>query len=112
MAEPRIIYAPEARADFLALETYNAANDGEARAELIAARIDQTIINLAYMPGMGRQRPYLDAAARVFAVSPWLIVYTVLPELDGILVLRIVDGRRDVGTVFPARKARRRRPRQ
>ena len=45
MAEPQIIYSPEARADLLALETYIAAHDGEVRAELIISRIDETILN-------------------------------------------------------------------
>ena len=100
MAEPQVIYSPEARADLLALETYVAANDGEARAELIIGRIDETIFNLAYMPGMGRPRPYLDPGARAFAISPWLIVYAPLPDLEGIAVLRVIDGRRDLDAVF------------
>lgn len=108
MAEPQIIYSPEARADLLALETYIAANDGEARAELILGRIDEAIVNIAYMPGMGRPRPYLDPDTRAFAVPPWLIVYTLLPDLDGIAVLRVIDGRRDLDTVFARKRARKR----
>ena len=104
MAEPQIIYSPEARADLLALETYIATNDGEARAELIIGRIDEAILNLAYMPGIGRPRPYLAQDARAFAVSPWIIVYALLPDLDGIAVLRIIDGRRDLDAVFGRRK--------
>jgi plasmid stabilization system protein ParE len=65
MADPRVIYSPQARADLMAIETYIAANDGEARAELIIGRIDETIRNLAYMPGMGRSRAYTLNRERV-----------------------------------------------
>jgi len=111
MAEPQIIYSAEARADLLALESYIAANDGEARAELIIGRIDEAILNLAFMPGMGRPRSYLDPGTRAFAASPWIIVYALLPDLDGITVLRIIDGRRDLKTVFARRKKTRGRQR-
>ena len=104
MTDPQIIYSPEARADLLALESYIAANDGEARAELIIGRIDEAILNLAFMPGMGRPRAYLDPDSRAFAVSPWIIVYAVLPDLNGIAVLRIIDGRRDLDTMFSRQK--------
>jgi plasmid stabilization system protein ParE len=109
MAQPQIIYSPEARADILALATYIARIDGEARAELIVNRIDETIQVLAYMPAMGRPRFYLARAARVFAVSPWLVVYTPLPDLDGILVVRVVDGRRDLPAVLGKNRRRQRK---
>lgn len=109
MAQPQVIYSSEARADLLELETYIASHDGEARAELILDRLDETIATLAYMPGMGRPRPYLHRDARIFPVSPWIIVYTPLPDLDGILVVRVVDGRRDLNAVFLAKRRTKRR---
>ena len=109
MAEPQVIYSADARSDLMAIENYIAANDGEARAELIIGRIDETILNLAYFPGMGRSRPYLEPDARAFAISPWIIVYEPLPDLDGIAILRIIDGRRDLDAAFARRKRRPRR---
>jgi len=96
MALPQITYSPEARSDVLAIETYIATNDGEARAELIIDRIDETVLNLAYMPGMGGSRPYLDPVTYAFPISSWLIVYEPLPDLDGIAVLRVIHGARDL----------------
>jgi toxin ParE1/3/4 len=108
-AVPQVVYSPEARADLLAIETYIAVNDGEARAELIIGRLAETILNLAYMPGMGRSRPYLASGARAFSAAPWLIVYDLLPSLDGIVVLRVLDGRRDLDRLFAKRQRRARR---
>ena len=68
MAQPLVIYTPEARADLLALESYVAVHDGEARAELVIGRIEETIRTLAYMPRMGRARPYLAYGTLAFAV--------------------------------------------
>ena len=84
----------------LELELYIAERDGESRAELILGRIEETIRTLAFMPGLGRARPFLNRHMRAFPVSPWLIVYTTLPDLDGIRVVRVVDGRRDLAAVF------------
>ena len=109
MAVPQVIYSPEARADLLAIETYIAVNDGDMRAELIIGRLDEAILNLAYMPGMGRLRRYLEPGVRAFAVSPWVIVYELLPSLDGIIVLRVIDGRRDLDTVLAKGKRSRQR---
>lgn len=100
----RILVSPEAHADLLALERYIAERDGEPRAELILSRIEETIRTLAFMPGLGRPRPYLIRGARAFPQPPWLIVYSPLPDLDGIMVIRVVDGRRDLPGVFRRRK--------
>jgi plasmid stabilization system protein ParE len=66
----------------------------------VAARIRQTIDNLALMPGIGRRRHYLDPASRAFPVPPWLIVYEHFPQADGVRILRIIDGRRDLDYLF------------
>jgi plasmid stabilization system protein ParE len=106
---PQIVYSAQARIDLLAIETYIAINDGETRAELIIGRLEEALLNLAYMPGMGRSRPYLESGARAFAVAPWLIVYELLPSLDSIAVLRVIDGRRDLDAVFAKLRKRPRR---
>ncbi len=99
MAQLQIIVSAEARADLLALGRYIAEQDGEPRAELILGRIEETIRTIAFMPGLGRPKPYLNRSARAFPLPPWLIVYTPLPDLDGIRVIRVVDGRRDLPAV-------------
>ncbi len=63
-------------------------------------RIRKAFDSLAFMPGIGVQRTFLDPVSRVFPVPPWLIVYERLPQDDGIRILRIIDGRRDLPAVF------------
>ncbi len=100
MTELRVVLTGEAEADLLALERYIAERDGKQRANMILGRIYETIRTLAFMPGMGRPSPYLETGTRSFAVSPWSIFYVPLPELDGIRVVRVIDGRRDLDTLF------------
>jgi toxin ParE1/3/4 len=98
VAGPRIVFSAEARADLLELESYIAERDGSPRAELILERIDRTIQTLASMPGLGRPRPFLRPGRLVFPSPPWLILY--LPLLEGIQVIRVVDGRRDLPAIL------------
>jgi plasmid stabilization system protein ParE len=48
------------------------------------------------MPRIGRARDDLDGKPRTFAVWPWVIVYEPLRRGRGIIVWRIIDGRRDL----------------
>jgi len=100
VTELRIVYSAEARADLRALEDHIAERDGQLRADMVLGRIEETIHILAFMPGMGRPRPYLREGTRAFAVAPWTVIYEPLPELDGIRVIRVVDGRRDLPEIF------------
>jgi plasmid stabilization system protein ParE len=68
----------------------------EGRAEAILRRIHGTIETVATMPGKGRVRHDLPGEPQSFAIYPWLVLYQPLPERDGIIVLRVIDGRRDV----------------
>lgn len=73
---------------------------------MILGRIEETIRMLAFMPGLGRSSRYLIRGTRVFPQPPWLIVYTTLPDLDGIRGVRVIDGRRDLPTVLGGRRRR------
>jgi toxin ParE1/3/4 len=105
VSSKRIVFTQTARNDLASLENYIAENDGEARASIVRARLDRAVENLAMMPRMGGSRPYLKPGRRAFPVSPWTIYYTPLP--DGIRVLRIVDGRRDLPGLFGKNKKKR-----
>ena len=102
----RLIVSPEADADLDAIAAFIAEHDGATRAATIAERIRKTMDNLAFMPGMGRRRSYLRRDQRAFPVPPWTIYYEPLPD-GGIEVVRVLDGRRDLASVF---KKKRRRP--
>jgi plasmid stabilization system protein ParE len=100
VSSPRNVISPEARKDLEDLEAYIAEHDGELRATAIMDRLDKAVRNLALMPGMGGRRYYLKRNQRAFSVSPWTIFYEELPEREGINVVRVIDGRRNLPAMF------------
>jgi plasmid stabilization system protein ParE len=100
VAQPTVVFSREARADLLQIEAYLAHNAGEQRAELALARIRSTITLLSYNPAIGAPRSYTKKGEFAFPVRPWIIIFRPLPDLDGIYVLRVVDGRRDLPRVI------------
>lgn len=102
----RLVVSPEAEADIDAIAAFIAKRDGAARATAVAERIWQTMDNLAFMPGIGRPTKYFEPGQRAFPVAPWIIYYMPQPDRDGIDVLRIIDGRRDLPSVFKKKPRR------
>ncbi|MCC7266242.1 MAG: type II toxin-antitoxin system RelE/ParE family toxin [Caulobacteraceae bacterium] len=96
MGSPRIVLSRDAGRDLDQLGDWIATDVGELRAAAILRRIGLAIERIAALPGMGRVRRELEGAPRSFAVSPWIILYEPLPSGDGVLILRVVDGRRDL----------------
>jgi plasmid stabilization system protein ParE len=98
MTSPKASISPRAENDVRAIGRYIAERDGRARAEEVVERINKAVDLLALMPGIGGTRRYLKSGRRAFSVRPWLIVYR--PMKDGAHVLRVLDGRRDLPSVF------------
>jgi toxin ParE1/3/4 len=98
MPERRAYISPKALEDIKAIEDDIAEQSGEARADVVVARIDKAMDTLTFMPGIGNPRAYLEAGVRAFSVAPWTIYYRPLP--DGIRVLRVLDGRRNLPALF------------
>jgi plasmid stabilization system protein ParE len=67
---------------------------------MVMGRVEESIRLIAFLPGMGRARAEFGRSTRSFPVSPRVIVYRPLAELDGIRILRVVDGRRDLPAVL------------
>lgn len=97
-----LVVSPEADADLAVTAAFIAERDGFARATAVTERIWKTMRNLAAMPGMGSRKSYLDRNTRSFPVSSWTIVYTL--REDGITVIRILHGHRDLPAVFRKNK--------
>jgi toxin ParE1/3/4 len=100
MPGPSAQYADEASDDLRKLEDYIAERDGENAAQRVTDRIMRAADNLALMPRMGRLKRGLEPGTRAFAVRHWMIYYDILPDAEGVHVLRVIDGRRDLDTVF------------
>jgi toxin ParE1/3/4 len=94
-------------ADILEIDEVIRARDGALRADAIVARIMATIRTLSRTPGIGSARPYLAVDARAFSIRPWIVIYSALPDQEGIRVRRVLDGRRDIGAILRADRGQR-----
>jgi len=68
------------------------------KARAFASRLDEQFNALAVFPNRGRRRDELSAGYRSLPVPPFVIMYRVADE--NVEILRVVDGRRDFGTIF------------
>jgi toxin ParE1/3/4 len=96
MSQSRIVLSLDAERDLDELFDCIARDNGVGRAEAILGRIDEALQRIAATPRIGRIRRDLDGGPRTFAVSPWVVVYEPLSAGQGIVVWRVIDGRRDL----------------
>ena len=111
MTEPSFLLSPEAMADLSSIMDYIASRSGRLRPEQVLGRLTRTLAALAYSPGMGR-RTDLEGQPFMFPLAPWIIFYEPEPELTGIQVLRVYDGRRDLERLLLEYKRPQRVPRE
>lgn len=92
----RLVLAPKARADLFDIDTYIAQRNPLA-AERLIERLIQAMTSLAAMPKMGRTCEDLGLpSVRRFVVEKHHIFYVL--DGNGIRVVRVIHGRRDVAT--------------
>jgi toxin ParE1/3/4 len=92
--------APTAERDLDDIWDYVAKESGsiDIANRLIDALTDRFFL-LAGFPYLGRSRnEELGICCRSFAVGEYVIVYAV--EIEDVLILRVVHGRRDIETMF------------
>ena len=99
MARPLVVTSCQAEKDLVELFDRIADEHGLERAELVLRRIEATITSLAAWPRIGRIRKDLDGLPRTFSVWPWLLVYEPQKSGKGIVLWRVLDGRRDLPAV-------------
>lgn len=95
-----IVKSLAAERDLVELFDNIASDAGVGRAEAVLRRIEKTMDTLSQFPLIGRVRRDLAGAPRVFTVWPWLVIYEPRRKSDGIAVLRVLDGRRDLPNLF------------
>jgi toxin ParE1/3/4 len=93
----RIVKRPRALIDLAEIWAY-VANDSAVAADVFAARIDDVLRTLARQPRMGRIRPELGKDFRSFVVARYVIFY--LPRANGIEIVRVLHGSRDIHAIF------------
>lgn len=89
----KLRYSPAARQDLLEIWV-NIALDNPAAADRVVDRLEAVCVNLCAHPNLGRARPEIGEGARALVIDHWLALYTVEP--DGVQVVRVIDGARDL----------------
>lgn len=93
----RIIFSEEADSDLLQIHTYLAARN-RAAAVALASLFNSKIESLAQFPFIGRDRSIFSRELRGIVADNYVIFYCV--ERDRILIVRVLDGRRDIDSEF------------
>jgi toxin ParE1/3/4 len=93
----RIVRRPEAKNDLKEIWKYIAAQDPQ-RADKFLKSLDEVIKSLAKHPFMGKERSDIMEEIRSFPVKSYVIFYR--PLDDGIEVVRVLHGARDVEALF------------
>ncbi len=94
---PRITRRPLAEADIIEIWDY-IADDSLAAADRWVDRLDEQLRLLAAQPMMGRARDELAPGVRSFPFGRYVVFYA--PLDDGIDVIRVLHGARDIDAVF------------
>ena len=94
---PRVTRRPLAEADIFEIWDY-IADDSLAAADRWVDRLDEQFRLLAAQPLMGRARDQLAPGVRSFPFGRYVVFY--VPLDDGIDVVRVLHGARDIDAVF------------
>jgi toxin ParE1/3/4 len=94
---PRLLLTPEASNDLIQIGLYIEA-DSPTNADRFLRKIEDAMRRLSEFPGMGQRRDDLAPDLRSFPVGNYLIFY--LPLRDGIDVVRVLHGARDLRRLF------------
>jgi toxin ParE1/3/4 len=99
-----LLWRPQARDDLLDIFEIVGFDD-PAAAERILAALQARAATLADHPRLGTRRADIRPAARVLIERRYLILYETHPDtdegpIDGVEIIRVVDGRRDLTNLF------------
>lgn len=96
---PRVLRRPEAELDLFLIWEYISLDNPDA-ADRILDQLEAEFDLMATQPLLGRKRPELAPQLRSFAYGRYVIFYLLLD--DGIDLVRVLDGRQDVESIFSA----------
>ncbi len=94
---PQVLKRPLAEADLDDIWWYIAQDNPDA-ADRLLDKIEEQCQALAQFPQMGINRDELMPALRSFPIGNYLIFY--FPIADGIEVIRVLSGMRDIDALF------------
>ena len=93
----RVFQTPQAELDLLDIWLF-IAEDNETAADGFIRKIGERCTQLAEDPLLGRVRSELGNSVRSWPVSNYLVFYR--PRTDGIELLRVLHGARDLEALF------------
>jgi toxin ParE1/3/4 len=93
----KIVVTSRADADLLQAFQYLYPRNAAA-AEALVQELDRKFDNLSHFPFIGRERTSLGSGLRSLVAGTHVIFYKV--EDDRIIVVRVLDGRRDIDAEF------------
>jgi toxin ParE1/3/4 len=101
VAESRLppLWSPEALSDIDQLWDYYAEVAGRATADKILREVGKVVATIADYPLAGRSRDELRSGLRSLAVNPQVVFYRL--RQDRPEIVRVLDGRQDIGEIFP-----------
>jgi toxin ParE1/3/4 len=100
----KVFWTPQAREDLL--DVYLTIGlDNPTVAERFYAAIEAKTELLASQPRIGPRRPEIRPSARLLIERPYLILYETRPDtddgpVDQVEIVRVIDGRRDLTSLF------------
>ncbi len=94
---PQLKFTEAAARDLADIAAWIAKDASPERTALIIERIHRTSEQVAYMPRIGRTRFDIAGNPQSYPVRPWRILYRTTD--DGIVVLRVIDCRRDLAQI-------------
>ena len=93
----KVVFSEEADSDLLQIHAYLAARNRSAAISL-ANLFNIKLEALGRFPFIGRARPIFAAELRSIIVEKYVVFYRV--ESDRVLIVRVLDGRRDIEAEF------------
>ena len=99
-----IVWSPAARQDLLDIYVLIGSEQPRA-ADRYFDRILASVTRLSEHPRIGKRRPDIRAETRMLVERPYIVLYRTEPDSDDgeiahVIVIRVVDGRRDLTSLF------------
>ena len=98
---PRVVRTRLAYTDILEIALH-VRRDNPKAADQLLDTFEAKLRVLARVPGMGASRAWIGRDVRSFPVGQYVLFYR--PRSDGIQLLRVVHGKRDLQRIFRRRK--------
>jgi toxin ParE1/3/4 len=95
---PQVLRTPRSRSDLVEILLY-IRRDNRRAAKRLLDTINDKLQLLAEFPGLGQPREELGRSLRSFPIGNYLLFYR--PSPDGIHLIRVLHGARDLRRHFP-----------